>query len=108
MVRLTRYCLKETGWEEIKFSYLRDCFLDNPVDNPIFRNVKDSQEWISMAMQYGIYSYREIRHPVDPDAVATWLSLNKDNSWVSTALNERESRKGAIRIILIALGLGIA
>ncbi|MDP3112316.1 MAG: hypothetical protein Q8M71_09465 [Thermodesulfovibrionales bacterium] len=86
MVRLTQSYLKKKRWKEITFSYLRDYFLSNPPDNPIFSNVNDSQRWLNIAMQYGIYSYRETPHPKDPDGVVTWLSLNKDNPLVASVL----------------------
>ncbi|OGH05454.1 MAG: hypothetical protein A2W22_00030 [Candidatus Levybacteria bacterium RBG_16_35_11] len=90
MVRLTQAYLKRKGCKEIRFSSLRDYFLSNPPDNPIFSNVNDSQRWINIAMQYGIYSYRETSHPKDPNGVVTWLSLNKDNPLVATILKSNK------------------
>lgn len=90
MVRLTQNCLKKKGWEEITFSYLRNYFLSNPLNNPLFRNVDDSQRWINIAMEHGIYSYRETLYSKDPDSVVTWLFLNKDTPLVSSILMSNE------------------
>lgn len=88
MVRLTQTYLKRKGWKEISFSSLRDYFLSNPHDNPLFKDVNDSQRWINIAMQYGIYSYREAPHSKYPDGVVTWLSLNKENPLVAPILSK--------------------
>lgn len=91
MLCLTQTCLKKKGETEIKFGYLRNYFLSNPRHNPLFKNINDSQRWIKIAMQYGIYSYRESPHPEDPDGVVAWLSLNKNNPLVMSTYQQSKT-----------------
>ena len=59
MIRLTKAYLEEKKKTEVAFSQLRDYFLSNPTNNPIFKSVEDSNKWLEVAIRYGIYDEEE-------------------------------------------------
>lgn len=59
MIRLTKAYLEEKKETKVAFSQLQDFFLRNPTNNPIFKSVEDSNKWLNVAIQYGIYDEEE-------------------------------------------------
>jgi len=88
MVSLTKGYLKERGKTKIAFSQLKDFFLKNPPDSPIFKSADDSTKWLNIAIEYGIYLTEQVPHYENPSWIVTLLSLNKDNSFVSSFLRK--------------------
>ncbi len=90
MICLTKTYLEEKGKAMIPFSHLRDYFLNNPTNYPLFRSGDVSMEWLNIAIKYGIFHKKQVPHQKDPAKTITLLSLNKDNNIVSLHLTENE------------------
>ena len=93
MVRLTKTYLKEKKKTKVAFSQLRDFFLNNPTNNPIFKSVEDANTWLSVAIKYGIYHEEQVPHRKDPSWTVNQLSLNEDRGLFYPLLKENEVRR---------------
>ena len=90
MISLTKTYLKEKKKTKVAFSQLRDFFLSNPTNNPIFKSVEDSNKWLSVAINYGIYHEEQVPHHKDPSWTVNLLSLNEDIGLFYPLLKENE------------------
>lgn len=88
MISLSMAYLKDKKKTRTTFSGLRDFFINNPTRNPLFKSTNDSTEWLRRAMQYGIYHIEQVPHRKDPSRIVTLLSLNKENRFVSLAVEK--------------------
>ncbi|MGB3458730.1 MAG: hypothetical protein WBB08_05430 [Halobacteriota archaeon] len=80
MIRLTKAYLEEKKKTKVAFSQLRDFFLSNPTNNSIFKSVEDSNKWLSVAIEYGIYHEEQVPHHKNPSWTVNLLSLSEDTS----------------------------
>jgi hypothetical protein len=78
MIRLTKTYLKEKKKTNVAFSQLRNFFLSNPTNNPIFKSKEDANTWLSVAINYGIYHEEQVPHYKDPSRPVNLLSLSED------------------------------
>jgi hypothetical protein len=78
MIRLTKAYLEEKKKAKVAFSQLRDFFLRNPTNNPIFKSGEDAKVWLSVAINYGIYHEEQVPHHKDPSRPVNLLSLSED------------------------------
>jgi hypothetical protein len=91
MICLTKSYSKEKGRAAVAFSQLRDYFLNNPVNDPLFTSVDVSAKWLAIAIEHGIFRERQVPHYKDPSGIVTLLSLNAENDTVSLYLREDET-----------------
>ena len=78
MIYTTQTYLDEKKEIKVAFGQLRDFFLNNPTNNPIFKSVEDSNMWINLAIKHGIYHVKQVPHRRNPSWKVNLLSLNKD------------------------------
>ena len=78
MIRLTKAYLEEKKKTKVAFSQLRNFFLSNPTNSPIFKSVEDSNKWLSVAIEYGIYHEEQVPHHKNPSWTVNLLSLSED------------------------------
>lgn len=93
MISLTKTYLKEKKKTKVVFSQLRDFFLSNPTNNPIFTSVEDANTWLSVAVKYGIYHEEQVPHRKDPSWTVNLLSLNEDIGLFYPLPKENEVRR---------------
>jgi hypothetical protein len=94
MIHLTQAFLK--GRKRVSFSQLRDYFLKNPTDNPLFKSVDISTQWLNIAIKNGIYREKQVPHKRNPSRKVNLLSLNMNNQFVKLCLNEKRSEQGIV------------
>ena len=90
MIRLTKAYLEEKKKTRVASNQLRDFFLSNPTNNPIFKSVEDSNKWLSVAIKYGIYHEEQVPYYKDPSWTVNLLSLNEDVGLFYPLLKENE------------------
>jgi hypothetical protein len=78
MIYMTQTYLDEKKKTQVAFGQLRDFFLNNPINSPIFKSLEDSNKWLTMAIKEGIYNVEEVPHHRNPSWKVNLLSLNKD------------------------------
>lgn len=86
MICLTKTYLEKKTKTKVAFSQLRDFFLSNPISDPIFHSPYESNRWIHIAIEHGIYQTKEVPHYKHPSSTVMLLSLNENDRFVSLSL----------------------